>query len=95
MPDPYKPSEFGGKVRKNRVQPLPHIPTASEAVMLGYTTGDASGVSDPDGGEAFNGLLPEHIQRELRQQAGDLDKGQVWDEMVQAAEAVDPVEVIG
>ncbi len=40
--------------------------------MLLYTTGDPSGLSDPDKGEAFAGLLPAKRQRELREQAGEL-----------------------
>lgn len=93
MPDRLAPSEFGGKVGKNRVQPLPHLPTSSEALMLLYTTGAESGVNpytglrEPDNGEAFNGLLPEKVQRALREQAGDLKKGEVWDELVRQAEA--------
>lgn len=45
MPDPYKPSEFGGKPLKNGIQPpvapsgLPgHTPTASEKLRLLRTT---------------------------------------------------------
>lgn len=81
MPDPYPPSEFGGKGRRNRTQPAPHEPTASEKLMLTYTTGDDTGESNPDGGEVFAGLLPEAEQRALRQQAGDLKKGEIWEEM--------------
>lgn len=51
-------TEFGGSPQRNRVQPPPHEPTASEQLMLGYTTGDESGESPPDNGEAFDGLLP-------------------------------------
>lgn len=51
-------SEFNGKPMRNRVQPPPHVPTASEELMLVYTTGDETGDSPPDKGEAFNGLLP-------------------------------------
>ncbi len=66
------PSEFGGRVRRNRIQGGTHIPTPSEELMLTYTTGDPSGASNPDKGEAFTGLLPAKRQRELREQAGDL-----------------------
>jgi hypothetical protein len=74
MPDNLKPSEFGGKVQKNRVQPaitpdgLPgHLPTASEQMMLTYTTGDTSGLKDPDNGAAWNGFIPydEKVQEVL------------------------------
>jgi len=67
MPDKLPPSEWGGRVQKNRVQP-PITPAGtqghnplddpSEQVMLTYTTGDPTGLSDPDDGEAFAGLLP-------------------------------------
>lgn len=58
MPGEGRPSEFGGKIRRNRTFPPPHEPTASEQLMLGYTTGETSGDLDPDGGEAWEGLLP-------------------------------------
>jgi len=58
MPGAGAPSEFGGKVRLNRTQPPPHEPTASEKLMLGYTTGDETGDKRPDKGEAFSGILP-------------------------------------
>jgi hypothetical protein len=65
MADEVGPSEFGGKPQLNRVQPSTtpagtkgHAPDPSERLMLVYTTGDESGLSDPDGGEAFAGLLP-------------------------------------
>lgn len=82
------PSEFGGgPMRRNRIQPPPHQPTASEKLMLQYTTGDPTGVLDPDlEGAAFEGLLPYKQQEEIRRAAGDLDKGQVWDELVQKGE---------
>jgi hypothetical protein len=66
------PSEFGGEPMKNRVQPRPHVPTASEELMLAYTTGDPTGVSDPDAGEAFVGLLPFGEQLALRESEGVL-----------------------
>lgn len=65
MPDTHPPSEFGGKVMKNRIQPpitpagqKGHTPTPSEEVMLTYTTGDPTGLTAPDNGEAWEGLLP-------------------------------------
>lgn len=82
MPDALPPSEFGGKVRLNRTQPSPHEVTPSERLMLTYTTGDETGNSDPDDGEAFSGLLPLDEQAELRQ--ADIDAqgyGSVWEEM--------------
>ena len=57
MPGAGPPSEFGGRQQVNRVQPPPHEPTASERLMLVYTTGDESGALAPDKGEAFNGLI--------------------------------------
>lgn len=72
VPDKFAPSEFGGKAGKNRVQPSVapngrpgHTPTPSEEVMLTYTTGDPTGLSDPDNGEAFSGLLPLNEALEL------------------------------
>lgn len=65
MPDGLrKASEFGGRVTsRNRVQPrmtptgkAGHVPTPSEELMLTYTTGDPTGLSDPDDGQAFTGL---------------------------------------
>jgi len=83
MPDKFKPSEFGGKVRKNRVQPPPHVATSSEKLMLGYTTGDPEPTVDsmPDDGSAFAGLLPADQQRAAREAEGVMEKGQVWEEM--------------
>lgn len=84
MPDKLgPPSEFGGKVKRNRIQPSPHVPTVSEKLMLEYTTGDQSGLTDPDGGEVFAGLLPLDVQTELRRAEGVLEKGQVWEAMKQ------------
>lgn len=65
MPAPYPPSEFGGKIQRNNVQPPPHEPTESERLSLMYRTGDESGQSMPDGGEAFNGLVSEDEAREM------------------------------
>lgn len=85
MPDALGPaSEFGGKVGRNRVQPAPHVPTPSERLMLMYTTGDESGLTDPDpNGDVWTGFLPEEEQRAIRQAEGALDKGQEWDAIVQ------------
>lgn len=83
------PSEFGGKVQgPNGIQPLPHQLTASEKLRLGYRTGqDEDRNARPDGATAFNGLLPEDIQRALREEAGDMEKGQVWAQMLEEAES--------
>lgn len=56
-------SEFGGKETPTGVQPPPHIPTASEQMMLVYRTGDPSGSTPPDNGEIFAGLRSESAQR--------------------------------
>jgi len=71
---------------RNGVQPRPHVPTSSEELSLLYRTGDPTGRSDPDNGEVFSGLLPESVQRALRAQAGDLSKGETWEEIVQKGE---------
>lgn len=76
------PSEFDGKTQRNAVQPFPHEPTASEKLGLVYRTGSEAGDALPDGGPAFNGLLPTKEQLAIREAMGDMDKGQVWDEMV-------------
>ena len=84
MPDALGgPSEFGGKVQKNRVQPSPHVPTASEKLMLLYTTGDVDGSKNPDAGEAFSGLIPADQLLAIRTAEGVMDKGQIWEQMVQ------------
>lgn len=85
MPDPYPPSEFGGKTTDLGIQPPPHSPTSAEKLSLIYRTGDpdGTGLVDADEGEAFSGLLPAAIQRQLREQAGHLDKGQVWDQITE------------
>jgi hypothetical protein len=62
--------------------------------MLLYTTGDASGLSMPDGGEVFAGLLPADEQLAIREAEGVMKKGQVWEEMVVAAEAELPALVL-
>lgn len=81
------PSEFGGKVGKHGIQPLPHRLTSSEMLRLGYRTGQDTDRNANAGPEAFNGLLPHDIQLALRTEAGDMEKGQVWSEMVQEAES--------
>lgn len=76
------PSEFGGRIQANGVQPPPHEPTASEKLMLVYRTGDDTGLLPVDReGAPFEGLLPKKEQEELRKQAGDLNKGEIWQEM--------------
>jgi hypothetical protein len=82
-----KPSEFGGSgVQRNGVFPAPHVPTPSEQLGLIYRTGDPSGLSDLDDENAvWTGLLPAAEQKAIRQAAGDLDVGQVWDQMQQEA----------
>jgi hypothetical protein len=81
------PSEFGGKTGKHGIQPLPHRLTSSEKLRLGYRTGQDIDRDLDAGPEAFNGLLPLDIQTALRKEAGDLEKGQVWDDMVAEAES--------
>jgi hypothetical protein len=76
IPDPYPPSEFGGKTQPNRVQPPPHEPLWYERVMLGHTTGDETGNTPVDDGAAWQGLLPPDEQRALREASGALDKGE-------------------
>lgn len=69
-----KPSEYGGKVQRNGIQPpvapsgAPgHELTASEKLRMIYQTGqDADSTKLPDNGESFNGLLP---LKEAREQA--------------------------
>lgn len=75
------PSEFGGSPQRNGVQPFPHEPTASEKLSLLYRTGSEAGDAVVDDGSAFDGLLPYAEQLKARQDAGDMDKGQVWEEM--------------
>jgi hypothetical protein len=88
VPPKNTPSEFGGRTMRNGIQPRPHRPTSSEALSLLYRTGSEDGINPftkkaaPDNGEAFAGLLPEKEQRKLKEAAGDLVKGQIWDEMV-------------
>lgn len=82
-------SEFGGNgVQANGVFPSPHVPTASERLMLLYRTGDESGLMPVDTeGVVWTGMLPAKEQRDIRQAAGDLDVGQEWDALKQAADA--------
>lgn len=87
MPAKKGPSEFGGLPQRNGVQPRPHVPTRSEALSLGYRTGDETGRTQTDTeGVAFEGLLPKKDQTAARKAAGDLEKGQIWDELVQKGE---------
>jgi hypothetical protein len=81
MPDPFAPSEFGGKNTKNLVQPAVspagktgHTPTPGERLGLYYRTlrEDAEGVQDP---VHFNGLLTLIEQTKTMKNAGLLDKG--------------------
>lgn len=77
MPDPYPPSEFGGKTGPNGFQPVPpHVMTASEKLRALYTTGDESGQSSLDDGDAFTGMLPEDEQRAIRAAQGAFEKGE-------------------
>lgn len=88
MPEQMPPSEFGGRPMRNGVQPPPHIPTASERLSLTYRTGDESGqVKEDSEGVIMSGLLPKRVQEEIRKSAGDLDKGEVWDELKRKADA--------
>lgn len=73
---------------RNGVQPSPHIPDPSERLMLAYTTGDDSGLSDPDDGLAFAGMIDESAQREARVAEGvQFEGGEVYQELLTAAEA--------
>lgn len=85
MADKGAPSEFGGKIQDNNVQPAPHVPTASERLMLLYRTGDVDPSKMPDGGEAFAGLVPYDVQLRRRTAEGVMEKGQVWKELQEAA----------
>jgi hypothetical protein len=77
-----KASEFGGSdTGRNGVQPSPHTPTASEKLHLLYRTGDMSGLTDPDHGEAFSGLLPLEILVPIKEAEGFFIKGEIWEEM--------------
>lgn len=52
-----------------------------------YRTGDESGLTEPDNGEVFGGLRSEATQTAIRKSEGVLEKGQVWTQMTQEAEA--------
>jgi hypothetical protein len=68
VPGPNSPTEFGGRVQKNTIQPpvapkpsksIPtgHIPTSTETLRLQYLTGQtADSTRPPDNGEAFSGI---------------------------------------
>jgi hypothetical protein len=85
---PNTESEFGGRgVNRNGIYPSPHIPTASERLRLIYRTGDMSGLTLPDGGEAFSGLLPLDIIMPIKEAEGYFIKGELWQEMEQSAPA--------
>lgn len=66
MPDPYPPSELGGKTQRNGIQPpitptghKGHSPTPAERLRLLSLTGqDEDSTKDPDTGEAFTGMAP-------------------------------------
>lgn len=84
------PSEFGGHTNRLGIHPSPHPPEAYEKLRAVYLSGDDLEKGDlapqPER-EAFHGLLPEDEQRELRESEGVLDKGQVWQEMLEAGDA--------
>lgn len=82
MPTRDTPSEFGGRVNALGIQPAPHVPTVNERLMLLYRTGDDSGLTKADDGEVFSGLLPLEKQIALRSAAGDLVKGELWEQIV-------------
>jgi hypothetical protein len=89
MPDIGKASEFGGKVGRVLIQPIPHVPTPSERLMLMYISGDDSGQSPRDKfNETFEGLLPEEEQRARRIAEGvQFEGGEVFETMRTEAEA--------
>jgi hypothetical protein len=88
MPDAFsQPSEFGGRIQRNGIQPLPHIPTASEKLSLMYRTGDVDGSKEPDGGLSFSGLIPADQLLAIREAEGvSFEKGQEWERIKEAAE---------
>ena len=81
MPDPYGPTEFGGKTGSTGIQIPPHPPNAHEKLMLIYRTGDESGAFADDSGENWDGLIDYDQKLEEMETAGLMDKGQVWEEM--------------
>jgi len=77
VPDPYPPSEFGGKSGPNGFQPVPPaVMSANDKLRALYTTGSETGTEPLDGGVAFTGLLPEAEQRAIREAEGVFEKGQ-------------------
>jgi hypothetical protein len=56
---------------------VPHTPTTSERLSLLYRTGDESGRSAPDNGEAFSGLVKRKAQRLLEHRDLKPDAGQM------------------
>lgn len=86
------PSEFGGKVDRRGLQPLPHLPTPSEELSLVYR-GYMLGYDDLTRKEpslAFLGLLPTPLQVAIREQEGAFKKGEAWEEILRQAEASAP-----
>jgi hypothetical protein len=82
-------SEFGGKTNRLGIQPPPHPLSAYEKLRAIYLSGDELERGDlppQRNREAMQGLLPEAEQIALREEEGVLDKGQVWEEMLQAGE---------
>jgi hypothetical protein len=81
MPDPYAPSEFGGKMTRNLVQPdvtptgaKGHEPDVGERLGLYYRSLDETGHSEPDV-DLWHGLLRKIEQTKLRENAGDFEHG--------------------
>jgi hypothetical protein len=77
-----RPTEFGGKVQRNGIQPpkapLPsrsiptgHVPYAYELLRLQYQTGQtADSTRAPDKGEAFAGIEPLDVAMSKRRAEG-------------------------
>lgn len=82
MPNVNKPTEFGGRVQRNGIQPpvapkpsrsIPtgHVPTGAEKLKLQYQTGQTEdSTRSPDNGEAFTGILPLKEQIAAREAEG-------------------------
>lgn len=90
MSDKGKPSEFGGKVTSKigrGIQPSPHVPTPSERLSALYRSGDESGLTPPDNGEVFSGLMGYEKMLAIRTAEGVMEKGQVWEAMEVAGDA--------
>jgi hypothetical protein len=76
MPDPYPPSELGGKAQRNTIQPpvtpsgmKGHTPTPIEEQRLALNTGQVLDTTlDFDAGEAFHGLLLPEEQAQVAPQ---------------------------